>query len=449
MKRGPAEGLARCLRSVWGMSVSLIWMRAYGFLIACTLLGSLSLRAEGPVASREKGWPQWRGPRRDGISVETGLLKRWPEAGPSQMWRVDGVGRGWSSPIIVDGLIYVTGDKDGEVFVQCLEGDGRVRWSVSNGGAWTKNYAGSRSSCVYSEGLIYHMNAHGRVAAFDARTGVERWSLASVLDAFGAKNITWGMTDCLLVDGDRLFVAPVGTEGGVVALDKRDGRVLWRGEAMDGDRAAYSSLALVEMGSRKVLLGTTSHHGIGVDAESGKVLWKVPVRNNWGATCCAPVYEGGMVFYAAPDGAPGTAYRVRLEGTSATTEVVWRCDVDPLTGAGIVRNGVLYTNGCKKSLALHALDWRTGESRYEIQISSPTNQHATGALLWAEDRLYGMFENGVVALLRPTRERFEVDGRFQLTQVTGSDAWAHPVLLDGRLYLRYHDSLWCFDVRER
>jgi outer membrane protein assembly factor BamB len=293
------------------------------------------------------------------------------------------------------------------------------------------------------------MNAHGRVAAFDARTGAERWSIPSVLDAFGGKNITWGMTDCLLIDGERLLVSPMGTEGGVVALNKRDGKVLWRGESLEGDKAAYSSLGLIRMGSRQVLIGTTSHHGIGLDAGNGRVLWKVPVRNNWGATCCAPVFGDGMVFYAAPDGAPGTAYRLKADGESYEPEMVWRSEVDPLTGAGILRGGMLYTNGCKKSAALHAIDWRTGESRYEIQMSSPANNHATGALLWAEDRLYALFENGLAALIRPLSDRFEVDGRFQLTTASGSDAWAHPVLLDGRLYLRYHDTLWCFDVRAR
>jgi hypothetical protein len=156
-----------------------------------------------------------------------------------------------------------------------------------------------------------------------------------------------------------------------------------------------------------------------------------------------------MVFYAAPDGAPGSAYRINGDAEKIDPVLVWRNDVDPLTGAGILKDGVFYTNGCKKSAALHAIDWKTGESRYEIQLSSPTNNHATGALLWADDRLYGLFENGLVALIRPTADRFEMDGRFQLAKVSGSDAWSHPVLLEGRLYLRYHDTLWCFDVRAR
>ena len=443
------DSVARCLRFAPVMMMRSMLRMGLVLLTGCVFAAAVPSGGDGPVASPEGGWPQWRGPRRDGISSETGLLKRWPEQGPPLLWKAEGIGRGWSSPIVVDGLIYLTGDKDGEVMVQCLGVDGRVRWSASNGGAWTKNYAGSRSSCVYSEGLVYHMNAHGRVAAFDGRTGEERWSIPSVLDAFGGKNITWGMTDCLLIDGERLLVSPIGTEGGVVALNKRDGRVLWRGESLEGDKAAYSSLGLIRMGSRQVLIGTTSHHGIGLDAGNGRVLWRVPVRNNWGATCCAPVFGEGMVFYAAPDGAPGTAYRLKADGEVIVPEMVWRSEVDPLTGAGILRNGMLYTNGCKKSAALHAIDCRTGESRYEIQMSSPTNHHATGALLWAEDRLYALFENGLAALIRPLPDRFEVDGRFQLTTVTGSDAWAHPVLLDGRLYLRYHDTLWCFDVRGR
>ncbi len=406
--------------------------------------GSAVFAAPSPVEGKD--WPQFRGPGRDGISTETGLLKQWPQAGPPLVWKTGEMGRGWSSPVIAGGRLFLSGDQDGEVVIQCLDLQGASVWRAKNGGAWTGGYPGSRASCVYSEGVVYHMNAHGRVAAYDAGTGKELWSVGSVLQEFEGKNINWGLSECLLVDGARLFVSPGGAKATVAALDKKTGKLVWSAEPIPGDAAAYVSPAVVQIAQRRVLIGNTSHHGYGIDAESGALLWKVPVRNNWGATCCAPVYQDGAVFYAAPDGAPGTVYRVDLKTIPASTEVLWRTHVEPLTGGGIYKDGMLYTNGCKKSRALHALDWKTGESRYEVQFSTPTNNHATAALLWAENRLYALFENGLVALLRPGTDRFEVDGRFQLVEAPKSDAWAHPVLLHGRLYLRYHENLWCFDV---
>jgi len=419
-------------------------------LIAACLASLLSAgESDGPIASPEKDWPQWRGPRRDSISAETGLLKKWPADGPPVLWKAADLGRGWSSPVIVGDSIFITGDKAGEVHVFCLDLNGAVKWTAKNGSAWTSNYPGSRASCAYSEGVVYHMNAHGRVAAFDAKTGAEVWKIESVLRQFESKNINWGLSECLLIDGPRMIVSPGGPKALLAAVDKKTGQTIWTTEPIPGDNAAYASPALVRMGERRVVIGNTSHHGYGVDADTGKLLWQVPVRNNWGATCCAPVAQNNVVFYAAPDGAPGTAYKIDLSANPVTTEVVWKTLIEPLTGAGIVKDGVLYANGCKKSRALHAMDWKTGVSKYELLLSSPTNNHATCGLLWADDRLYGLFENGIVALLRPAADKFEIDGQFKFADAPKSDAWAHPVVLNGRLYLRYHDTLTCYDIKEK
>jgi outer membrane protein assembly factor BamB len=425
-------------------------MRRFLALLICVVSCCVfSAEGDGPIASPEKGWPQWRGPRRDGISTESGLLKSWPPEGPKVLWKIDGLGKGWSSPIIVGDSMWITGDVQGETRIFCLDLDGKVKWTVSNGAAWTQNYHGSRATCTYSEGVIYHLSAQGRLVALDAATGKEIWNIASILRQFESKNINWGLSECLLVDGPRLIVTPGGPKALMVALDKKNGNVVWSSEPIPGDNAAYAPPMLYKMGARRIIAGNSSHNGFGIDADSGKLLWKVPVRNNWGATCCAPAYSQGSVFYAAPDGAPGTQYKINLDVDPVVTEVSWRTPVDPLTGAGIFRDGVLYTNGCKKSRALHAIDWKTGQSKYEITLSTPTNNHATCALLWADERLYGLFENGIMALLNPTAEKFEIAGQFKLVEAPKSDAWAHPVLLDGRLYVRYHDSLWCYDVRQK
>lgn len=421
---------------------------AFSAWVALVLLAPAlqSGEPDGPIASPEKDWPQWRGPRRDGISTETGLLQSWPADGPPLLWKTGGLGRGWSSPIIAGDFMYITGDVAGEAQIFCLDLKGEVKWKVSNGAAWTENYPGSRASCAYSDGVVYHMNAHGRVAALDALSGKERWHADSILQQFGSKNITWGLSECLLLDGPRLLVTPGGPKTLMAALDKKTGQTLWTSEPIPGESSAYASPLLVRSGGRRIVLGSSSHHGFGIDADSGKLLWQVPVRNNWGATCCAPVFADAAVFYAAPDGSLGAQFALDFSA-DPIAKVAWRTQVDPLTGGGIVRDGMLYTNGCKKSRALHCLDWKTGESRYELKLSTPTNSHATGALLWADGQLYSLFENGIVALLNPAADKFELAGQFQFVDARKSDAWAHPVVLIGKLYLRYHESLSCYDIK--
>jgi outer membrane protein assembly factor BamB len=181
--------------------------------------------APGLVASPEADWPQWRGKYRDGISDETGLLQSWPEGGPRLLWKTSGLGKGWSSPIIVGGTIYITGDVGDACTVFAFDLDGKPRWQAANGAAWRGSYPGARAACAYSEGRLYHMNAHGRVACLEAATGKELWAV-NVLETFEAKNITWAMAECLLVDGPRLVVTPGGKKAMMAALDKITGKTV-------------------------------------------------------------------------------------------------------------------------------------------------------------------------------------------------------------------------------
>lgn len=403
---------------------------------------------DGPIASPEKGWPQFRGPRRDGISDETGLLTTWPADGPKLVWKAADLGRGWSSPIISGDSIFLTGDVAGEVQIFCLDLKGAVKWKTANGAGWLNPYPGARASCAISDGVLYHMNATGRLLALDAATGKELWN-ANILKRFESQNIIWGISESLLIDGPRVIVTPGGPKALMAALDKKTGETVWTSEPIAGDKAAYASPVLFQMRNRRLIAGCSSKHGFGVDADTGKLLWSVPVANPYGATCCNPVFGDGAVFYAVPDGPAGAQYRLSTTAEGVNAEQSWKTIVEPLTGGGIFKDGVLYASGCKKSKALHALDWKTGTSRYETRLSLPSASHATSAMIWADGRLYCLFENGLAALIRPTENAFEIAGKFQLADASKpQDAWAHPVLLDGRLYLRYHATLWCFDVKQ-
>jgi len=397
--------------------------------------------ADGLIASPEPGWPQWRGPRRDGISDEKGLLADWPEGGPDLLWRFDELGRGWSSPIVVGRRLYITGDVDDDLVVFAFDTDGTLLWQTTNGRAWKGSFPGSRACCVFSEGRLYHLNAHGRLACLDADSGRELWYV-DILRRFEAKNIKWAVSECLLVDGPRVIVTPGGKKGLVAALDKQDGRTVWTTESLGNDNTTHTSPILFRYGGRRLIANCSSAHGFGIDADSGQLLWTVPLKNQYGTNVATPIYGSGCVYYVTPYAELGRLYRLRPNGRDMDAEHVWKCPLDTVTGAGVLLDGILFAAGYRKPKSWFAVDWRTGQIKYELE------EFTTGAAIYADGRLYVLDERGNAGLLKPGPHGLETTGRFQLVTKRVRDAWAHPVLLGGRLYLRYHDTLWCYDVRK-
>ena len=415
--------------------------------VALALLAATARAQDGPdglIASPEAGWPQWRGARRDSISAEKNLLPTWPAEGPKLLWKAGGLGRGWSTPIVTGGTVYVTGDVEDDLVIFAFDTDGKPKWKTTNGRAWKGSYPGARASLTYSEGMLYHMNAHGRLAALEPATGKEVWAV-NVLERFDARNITWAIAECVLVDGGRIIVTPGGTKALMAALDKRTGDTIWTTPGGE-EKATYTSPILLRHGERRIIVNCTSHHAIGVDADNGKLLWKTPLRNRYGSTCSTPVYGDGGVFFAAPDGPNGVMHRIGPDGKSV--EPAWTTQVDTLTSSGIYLDGTLFASGSKNSKTLYALDWKTGQERHVIKLTDARSPYAAVAMVWADGRLYCQVEEGTVAMLKPGPEGIEVAGKFTLVDARRpGDAWAHPVLLDGKLYLRYHDTIWCYAVR--
>ena len=397
--------------------------------------------ADGLIASPEPDWPQWQGPRRDGISHEKGLLPSWPEGGPRLLWKIGHLGRGWSSPIIVRDRIFITGDIDGDLVVFAFDLDGKLQWQANNGKAWTGSFPGARACCAYSEGKLYNMNAHGRVACLDAASGKEVWNL-DVLERFQGQNITWALSECLLVDGPRLIVTPGGEKALMAALEKQTGRAIWTTEPLGADRASHSAPILFRHAGRRVLANCSSAHGFAVDADTGRLLFTVPLGNRYGTNVAAPVYGAGNIFFVTAY-VYGACYRLESTKDGLQPESLWTTTLDTCTGSALLVDGLLYGSGYTKHKSWLCVDWKSGQTRYEFKGLT------TGAAVWADGRLYCQAENGRVALLAPTDDGFQMAGQFRLVPERVHDAWAHPVLLHGRLYLRYHDDLWCYDVRAR
>ncbi len=401
---------------------------------------------DGLIASDEPGWPQWRGPRRDGVCDETGLLDRWPEGGPELLWQVDGLGRGWSCPVISRGTLYITGDVGRRCRVFAFDLAGKPQWTADNGLAWTKSYPGARACCLIDDGHVYHMNGHGRVACYDANTGREVWSV-NTLERFEADRIRWGHSECLLADGAKLIVTPGGRKALLAALDKRTGETVWQSQPLGEDRAAYVSPILFRYGGRRHVVGGSSHHAFGADAETGRLQWHVPRPTRFQAIATTPLYHGDSVVVSSPDKRPTERLKLTVGGERTTVAPVWLAELNEMSGGLVYRDGRLFGADYRGRVGWVALDWKTGRTLYNL------TGLARGAVLWADGLLHCVSQNGEAALLEPLADRFETRGRFRFATPRGRkkirDAWAHPVIHRGRLYLRYHDTLRCYDVGAR
>ena len=421
----------------------------------------VSSRGDGAklIASPEQGWPQWRGPRRDGICDETALLPAWPEVGPKLLWKTSNLGQGYSAPIVVAGRLYLTGDREDELHLVALDLQGRKLWESQNGRAWKTPYPGARASCTYSEGRLYHMNAHGRVGCFEAATGQEVWAV-DMFERFGGKNITWATSENLLVDGPRVIITPGGSQALMAALDKKTGATVWKTEPLRLgaspspaheratepvgalDSCSYSSPILFQLGDRRHIVNCSLRHTFGVDADTGQLLWTRPFPTRYSVIAATPVLIGDGLFVTAPENDQGgRLYRIQTQGNKVQIDTVWTTPLDTCHGGQVFVDGALYGSWYRKGKGWAAVDAQTGVTRFL------TEELAQGSVLYADGRLYCLGQDGEMALLKPTAAGFEFAGRFRLTPERKSDVWTHPVIHDGRLYLRVHDTLFCYDIR--
>lgn len=427
------------------------WPVAWFCRILALIMPALAMEARGGaelIPSPEPGWPQFRGPRRDGVSLERGLLQAWPETGPRALWSADGIGRGYSSPVISGGRLFITGDDAGELHLFAFDLEGKRLWRTANGRAWRQPYPGARSSAAVSDGRVYHKNAHGRMACLDAGTGRELWAV-ELLERFEAENITWGVSECPIVDEQAVYATAGGSLGFMVALDCRTGEVLWRSSPLhDAARkqvepGSYVSPILVRFEGRRLLIGCSLRHLYCIDADTGAIQWQVERPTEYSVLAMSPVLVGDAVFMTAPHGPPGALYRL-LPPAAPDGDIgvarAWTTPLDTCQGGVVYADGRLYGSYYPGRKGWAALDAVSGEVLY----TEPA--YAKGAVLHADGRLYALSEDGWMRLLEPTADRFELHGQFRLAEAR-NDAWAHPVILDGRLYLRYHERLHCYDVR--
>ena len=406
---------------------------------------SLLLIGLGTIAPQTRGaeapfWPQFHGPRRDNISTETGLLRRWPEEGPRLLWTAEGLGHGFATVSIADGRIYTCGNIRGRTVITAMDMEGKTLWRFDNGPAWEADKPGTRGTPTIDGPRLVHESPLGQVVCLEAKTGKRIWGL-NILEEFGSKNITWALAESLLIDGDRVICSPGGPQSALVALDKMTGRTVWKSPSA-GDLAGYASPATAEHGGLRMILTLTSRALIGVNADDGDLLFRFEHRSPWDENILMPVYHDGHVFLSTRT-TGSVMVRLRVEGKRATAEEAWRSEELDNHHGGVVRlGGYLYgASHVRNSGRWICLDWKTGRRMYAERGVGK------GSLTVAEGMLYALGERGTMALVPATPEAFRIVSQFRVPKEGEGPTWAHPVVCGGRLYIRHSDFLYVYDVR--
>ena len=394
-------------------------------------------------------WPQWRGPKRDGISAETGLLKSWPPEGPKLLWQVKDLGSGYSTPSVVGGRVYVMSNKGREdEFVKALDvKDGRQVWSTRLGKVGNPDqqpsYPAARSTPTVDGTRIYALGSDGDLACLETASGKVRWQKSLRAD-FGGKPGTWAYSESPLVDGDVVVCTPGGTEATIMALNKNTGEVVWKCAVPGGAKAGYSSIVVADAGGVRQYLAYTGGGLFGVEAKTGKFLWRYDKTTGpVGMSVLTPVVNEGLV-YSANDRLGGAAVRLLADGEAVKAEEVYRGTKLPNTIGGAVLMGEhLYGSS---GVTLVCAEFKTGQIKWSERVTAP------GALCYADGRLYFHGENGAILLVEATQEAYREHGRVTPPNPPApanqmEKAWPHPVIADGRLFVRNNESLWCYDIK--
>ena len=389
-------------------------------------------------------WPQFRGPNRNGKSSETGLLKAWPEAGPKMIWSVDGLGSGYSTVAIANGTIYATGlvNKEGVLFA--FDMDGQLKWKKTYGAEWRRSMPGVRCTPTIDGDRLYIISGLGQVFCYDAKTGDQKWTV-DAFNRFGGKYGSWGIAESPLIDGDNIICTPGGSKATIVALNKMTGDTVWTC-LVEGEKHCYCSPIVVERGPRKIIVTLTDEFVLGVDAKTGKLLWKDSQKDQFGKNKAinpvSPVYHDGAVYATSGYDDGGAMLELSADGTSFKRKWV-DTTLDCHHGGVVLVDGHIYganwaSNGDGSWVCL---DWDTGNVKYE------TRWNCKGAVTYADGMLYCYEEkSGNVALVNPTPEKFDVVSSFKVPLGDGKH-WAHPVACGGRLYIRHGDVLMSYDIK--
>ncbi len=386
--------------------------------------------------------PRFRGPEGDGKFTATGLLKEWPADGPPIAWTVEGLGGGYSSASVVDEKIYVTGmtpDQQGHLYILDLQGAqlGKITYGPET---QDDQATGPRATPTIDGDRAYLLSGLGVVYAIDVSKGSVLWQV-NILERFGAENITWTFAESVLLDGDKVICTPGGAKGVVVALNKMTGETVWAMTELQ-DKASYCTPGIITHNGRRILVTMTASNVLGMDPETGKLLWSHPHKTDYDIHAVTPVYDNGLLYYTSGYGSGGGALELSEDGSAVTQR--WTDKTLDCQHHGVVLlNGYIY-GVAHKSRDMVCLELATGKVMW-------TSREVTqGNTVYADGMLY-IYEGpkmGRVSLVKPAPEGLDLKGQFKVTAGTEKH-WAHPTIANGMLLIRHGDALIAYNIKQK
>jgi outer membrane protein assembly factor BamB len=392
-------------------------------------------------------WPEWRGPGRTGVSKETGLLRKWPDGGPELLRSITGIGKGFSSPSIANGVLYVTGTEDNIEFLSAFDLEGNLKWKKDYGKAYSKSNPDARTTPTVDEGSVYVISGTGEVVCFDAASGSIKWSVKA-LDEFEGKQGSWGTAESPLIIDNKVIYTPCGKKTTIIALDKDTGQTVWASKSLN-DQSAYVSPMLVQRDGRNLIAAVTGNYIIGVNPEDGSIEWQIkytdiPQPKQKDINAATPLYHDGHIFVTSGYDHTGLMLELSEDASNASVDW-WNQDLDTHHGGVVLVDGYIYGSNWinNRNGNWVCLDWNSGKTMYEEEWNNK------GSIISAEGMLYCYEEKGGnLALVEASPKGFNIVSSFKITQGKGP-YWAHPVISDGLLYIRHGDVLMVYDIKAK
>lgn len=400
-------------------------------------LAALGIVALSTLAARAEDWPKWLGPRGDGITRETGLIEKWPEGGPKQVWAVPNIGIGYSSPVAVDGKLYLFALNDGakQDVLYCLDAaTGKEIWKQAYDNGYAADFKGTRATPLIDGQFIYTYGGNGQLTCRQLADGKQVWQ-TNVMKETGGSNLQWGLASAPLLYDGKLHVQAGKNAPILVAVDAKSGKIVWQS---DKGLGGYAHPIIAEVEGKKQMIAFGGDAVWGFDADSGKTLWKETWQTKYDVNAMTPLYRDGHLFISSNYDRGCMMLKLSAGGAQKLWENKnMKSHFQPM----IFDNGVFYGNS---QGALTCMAWPTGDIKW--QAKEPAMRLGNGGSLNRfGDKLITMSERAKLTLLKATPGGFEV-----ISQVDrlfdGNQIWSTPLIYNGKLYCKGTSELVCLDI---
>jgi outer membrane protein assembly factor BamB len=394
--------------------------------------------------------PQFRGPLRTGHYPDTGLLKQWPENGPELLLEIKGIGKGWSSAVVANGKIYITGMINNTDYLSCVDMQGKILWKTPIGKSWNQSFPDSRSTPTIRDGKAYVSSGLGTVTCVNINDGSVIWTVDAFAEYQGTAG-NWGIAESILLIDNKAIFTTGGNQTTIVALDAETGKEIWKSPSLK-DNIAYVSPILIEYNGKRQIIGVGATYIYGVNPETGEIVWTFDFLNadpsewdNAGGVinCTSPLFRDGVLFVTG--GYNHTSVNFKLKDDLSGADFLWKDELLDNHHGGVVLVGDYvygsnWINNGKGDWC--CINFKTGENKYQETFKNK------GSIIEADGMLYIYTEQpGFVGLVKPNPEKFELVSSFQITKGNGPH-WAHPSIYDGKLYIRHGEVILVYNIKE-